>query len=405
MNNALPLDGIRVVDLSHSWAAPHCGRLLADFGAEVIKVEYVRRLCLLRGAKKEGQAYNTHPGWLQVNRNKRSITLDLKNESDRQILKDLVRISDIVLENSRTGVLDKLGVGYQELKQVKNDLIMISMTAFGNTGPYASFAGYGAIMESVGGIQSLTAYDKGAKPSRVKELDVTNGIAGASAVMTALLHRQRTGEGQYIDLSQMETATHGLIGEHLLEYAMKGTQTLPLGNRHRKHAPQGCYRCAGEDKWVTVTVRSDGEWQSLCEIMQRPEWLSDDRFATTKSRIENHDILDSLIEEWTKDRTNHEVMHLLQSCGIPAGAVLDVSELAGDMHLQKRNYFMKEESGSGRMFMGMPFRLSKADARVVSHGPELGRDNEYVFCTLLGRPHSELKPVDESSIATAFDAE
>lgn len=403
--NDLPLKRIRVIDLSHSWAAPHCARILADFGAEVIKVEYVRRLCLLRGSKKEDQTYNSHPGWLQVNRNKHSITLDLKIENDREILRDLIKISDVIISNSRTGVVDRLGFGYLDLIKIKNDLIVLSMAAFGNTGPYASYAGYGAIFEALSGIQSLTAYQMGKKPARIKELDITNGLAGASAVMTALLHRQKTGEGQYIDLSQFEAATHGLIGEHLLEYVMNGNQTYPLGNRHWKFAPQGCYRCKGDDKWVVLTVRSDGEWCGFCAVVGHPEWVSDPQFAASESRMDNHDLLDRMIEEWTVQYTHYEVMQKLQKAGISSGSVLDVAEISSDPHLKDREYFMERVNGSEKRFMGMPFKLSKGAGKVRWTGPKLGEHNENVICELLGRSKDEIRPVLEEEIRTAYDPE
>ena len=405
MKNNLPLKGVRIVDLSHSWAAPHCARILADFGAEVIKVEYIRRLCLLRGARKESQIYNSHPGWLQVNRNKYSITLDLKDDGDREVLTDLIRTSDVLIENSRTGVMDKMGFGYADVINIKKDLIVLSMSSFGNTGPYAYYAGYGAIFEAVGGIQSLTAYDSNSRPYRIKEMDVTNGLAGASAVMTALVHRQRTGQSQYIDLSQLEASTHTTIGEHLLEYAMNSQQTLPLGNRHWKFAPQGCYRCKGDDKWVALTVRSEQEWERFCDILEHPEWKKDRRFASMPDRIANHDDLDGLIEGWTKERNHFEVMGLLQEKNIPAGAVLDVEELSNDRHLQERGYFVREAEGSHMLFMGMPFILSRGAGEVRRRGPDLGQHNEYVIGELLGRSKDEVKPLREDEIGTAFDPE
>jgi crotonobetainyl-CoA:carnitine CoA-transferase CaiB-like acyl-CoA transferase len=377
--------------------------MLADFGAEVIKVEYVRRLCLLRGGRKDDRAYDKHPGWLQVNRNKLSVTLDLEVEKDREVYRDLVKTSDVLIENARTGVMDKLGFGYEDLTKIKKDLIVLSMTAFGNTGPYSSYAGYGAIFEAVGGIQSLTAYEKGEKPSRIKELDITNGLAGACACQTALLYRQRTGRGQYIDMSQLEAATHALAGEHMLEYMMNGTGSLPIGNHHRIFAPQGCYRCKGEDKWVTITVRSDEEWQSLCDVLDHPEWASDARFLTAEARMKNHAEIDRMIEDWTISHVHHDVMNLLQDGGIPAGAVLNTEEIKNDRHLKERNYFIREESSPGSLFMGLPFKFSSGAGRIKWHGPALGQHNKQVLCELLGRPGEAVEPVHEEEILTAFD--
>ncbi|MDW7772820.1 MAG: CoA transferase [Desulfobulbaceae bacterium] len=401
----LPLTGIRIIDLSHSWAAPHCSRILADFGAEVIKVEYPRRLCILRGAKKINRNYDSQPAWHQVNRNKLGITLDLKVAGDRDAFVDLVKISDVVVENSRTMVSDCLGFGYSDLTKLKKDIIMVSMSAFGHSGPFSNFVGYGAVFEAVSGIQSLTAYKVGEKPQRIREMDVTNGIAGAGAVMTALIHRQMTGQGQHIDISQLETATHAAIGEHLLEYAANGTQIGPTGNRHRYYAPQGCYQCRGNDKWVVITVRTKQEWQRLCQVMEHPEWITDSRFIDSNSRHIHHDILDRFIEEWTSQRNHYEVMHILQGAFIPAGAVLDLQELKKDPHLRARKYFREETTGSSRTFMGVPFRLSGTVGLPLNRGPDLGGDNEYVSREILGHEENEGIIRNDSEIGTAYDPE
>jgi crotonobetainyl-CoA:carnitine CoA-transferase CaiB-like acyl-CoA transferase len=398
-----PLDGIRVIDISHSWAAPHCARILGDYGAEVIKVEYPRRLCLLRGARKEARAYDRHPAWFQVNRNKLSLTLNLKKEKDREVLRDLVRISDVFVENSRPGVMERLGFGYQDLVKIREELIVLSMSGFGNTGPYSSYSGYGAIFEAVGGIQGLTAYKRGERPFRIREVDVINGAAGACAVMTALLHRQITGRGQYIDLSQLETATHATIGEHLLEFAMNGHQTLPQGNRHWKFAPQGCYPCKGDDRWVTITVRSDDEWTRFCEVLGRPDLSADSRFATTEGRRKNHDEVDQLVASWSLSQERDEAVDRLQKAGIAAGAVLDVAEICEDPHWRVRNYFINSVKGSESRFPGLPFKLSEGQGCVRFRGPDLGQHNGYIVREILGRTLELENAVEEDGIGTAFD--
>ena len=401
----LPLEGMRVADLTHDWSGPHCTRILADFGAEVIRIEYVRRLGLFRGGKTENQNYNKQPTWFQVNRNKYAITLDLKCEKEREIFADLVKTADVLVENGRTGVMDRLGLGYEDLSRIKPDLIMLSMPAYGNSGPYACYPAYGAALEVMSGIQNLTAYGENEKPQRIREMDVINGIGGACAVMTALLHRQRTGQGQHVDFSQMELPTHALIGEHLLEYVMNNAHVPPLGNRHRHYAPQGCYRCKGDDKWVTLTVRSEQEWQRFCDALDHPEWMNDARFASRLSRIENHDELDRLIEGWTFKHTHYEAMEILQSHGIPSGAVLDVAEISSDPHLKERDYFVNEVSGSDKPFMGMPFRVTEGTGKVRWRGPDLGQHNKYVLCELLGRSQDEVKPIREEEIGFAYDPE
>jgi crotonobetainyl-CoA:carnitine CoA-transferase CaiB-like acyl-CoA transferase len=400
----LPLGGIRIVDLTHDWAGPHASRLLADFGAEVIKVEYSRRMDGMRGARLEGQAYNHHPRWLEINRNKLSIILDLKQPRDVEAFKDLVRVSDVVVENSRVGVMAGFGLGYEVLRRVKPDIILVSMSAFGRTGPEASYAGYGGCIEPLSGVQTLTGYDKESRPVRIREMDVTNGVVGACAVMTALIYRQQTGKGQWIDVSQLEAATSGLAGEHFLAYAMSGIQTLPMGNRHPYYAPQGCYPCQGEDKWVAIVIRSDEEWQRLCELMERQDLKADTRFATRFGRAQNHDEVDQAIASWTRGHTHQGVMELLQQGGIAAGAVLDVEEISRDPHLEARGFFRSARDGSGR-FPGMPFVLAESPGEVRRRGPHLGEHNEHVLCALLGWSKDQVVTPAPHTIGTAFDIE
>jgi len=401
----LPFTGLRILDFTHTWAAPIAGRILGDFGAEVIKVEYIPRLDFVRGARKKDQLYNHHPRWHQVNRNKRSITLDLHREEDLAAFKDLVKLSDVVLNNARPSVMERFGLTYVELKHIKEDIIFVTMTAFGATGPYAGYGGYGATIEALSGMQELTAYERDGKRYRIREMDVTNGLVGACAVMTALIHRQRTGEGQYVDVSQMEAGTYGLIGEHLLEYCMNGYQTLPLGNRHPVYAPQGCYRCKDDDTWITITVRTEDEWRRLCEVIEQPDWKSDARVGDAAGRKTRHDELDAGIEAWTEKRTSYDAMHIFQQAGIPAGAVLKNQDLVRDPHLEARHYFITPENGSSKRYPGMIARLSEGGGRMQRQGPDLGEGNPYVLCDLLGRPKEFIRPIREEDIGTSFDPE
>lgn len=401
--NERPLEGVRVVDFTHDWAGPFSTRILGDFGAEVIKVEYAKRMCPFRGGRLENRMYNRHPRWHQINRNKLSVTLDLHVPADRQAFKDLLGNSDILVNNSRPGVLEKLGLSYPHLRKLKPDLIFVSLSAFGASGPYATFSGYGGTIEPMSGLSELTAYEKSGQRYRLKEMDIFNGLMAASAIMTALVYRQRTGQGQHVDLSQMETAIHGLMGEHLLEYTMHGTQTLPMGNRHRWYAPQGCYRCKGDDKWVVLTIRTNEEWKALCDVMGHSKWASDPRYSTMEGRFERHDELDRGVEEWTIQYTHYEVMEMLQKRGIPAGAVLDVSELCRDQHLKERQYFVGTSDGSKELFPGFLFRLSRGAGGILRRGPDLGEHNKDVLCGMLGGAEEQVKPVKEDEIGTAFD--
>jgi len=359
----------------------------------------------MRGAFKENQAYNRHPRWFQLNRNKLSLTLDLRDARDHEAFCDLVKISDIVVESSRAGVLESLGIGYPVLRKIRPDIILVSMSACGHTGPESSYGGYGGGIEAISGVQVLTAYNKGEKPHRIKEVDVTNGLMGACAIITALLYRQRSGRGQFVDLSQIEASTMTLAGEHLLEYSMNGLQTLPLGNRHCHYAPQGCYRCKGNDKWVTLVVRTEEEWRALCEVMGDAGLVHDPRFSSAHARASAHDELDPIIEHWTQEHSHIQAMELLQKAGVCAGAVLNVAELAMDADIRE-NYLECLEEGETKLpFPGFSFNLSTVSPEIRRKGPLLGQDNEYVLCELLGRPRADLKPLSEDQIGTAYDIE
>ncbi|MDI9640824.1 CoA transferase [Oscillatoria amoena NRMC-F 0135] len=395
-----PLQGIRIVDFTHDWAGPHATRLLADYGAQTIKIEYPPRLDGMRGAYLDRK--NRHPRWWQMNRNKASITLDLHQPEQVEAAKELIRQSDIVVDNSRPGVMAGWGLGYEVLKELRPDIILVSMSAFGATGPESQYAGYGGCIEALSGLQGLTAYSRQGDAMRVREMDVTNGIMGACAAMTALIYRQQTGEGQWVDLSQREACTW-LMGEHLLEFVLNGTQTLPIGNRHPVYN-QGCYRALGEDRWLVLTLRSDEEWQRFCQVCGHPEWSDDPRFKGRRDRHQHHDELDGLIESWTSTQTAPAAMQQLQAARLAAGMVQDVSTLAQDEHLQQRQWF-QTAIAEGGTYPGFPFRFAKGGGILHRRGPDLGADNQAILCDLLGKPASFLPALDDEYLGTAFDLE
>ncbi len=399
-----PLAGVRVIDLGHDWACPHAARVLADFGADVIKVEYPRRLDGMRGATTAGDAHNRRPRFHQLNRNKRSVRLDLDRREDGEAFADLVRCADVLVSNARAGVLERWGFGWAALQALRPDLVVLSMTAFGETGPEASYAGYGGTIEALSGIQALTAYAPDGMPKRIREMDVTNGVLGACAVATALVDRQRTGHGRWIDFSELEAATSGLVGEHFLALMVNGMAPAPTGNRRPGFAPHGCYRAAGDDRWVVIAVADDAEWAALCGVLGRPEWLTDPRFATREGRSRHQDVLDAEIEKWTAARPDREITAALQAAGVAAGPVLDARDLADDPHLAARGFFVDAGDGSG-CFPGFPFQLEAGGGAVRRRGPDLGADDVAVRVHVLGRPAGEIAPLDPERLGTAFDVE
>ncbi|MBI4497543.1 MAG: CoA transferase [Chloroflexi bacterium] len=398
----LPLQGIRVLDLTQIWAGPRAIKLLADMGAETIKVEYWARM--EPGSVRPEQSAE-RPGrrggsFEQLHRNKYSITVDLKHPAGAQLFHDLVGVSDVVADNFSRGVLDRLGLGYAQLSAINPALIMLSMPIVGQTGPERDYIGFGVTMEQISGQLSLTGYPGGMPmKSGTNHGDPTNGVHAAAALMTALLYRARTGKGQFIDYSHLESAVP-LIGEAILDYTMNGRVGEPQGNRDAFMAPHGCYRCQGEDQWVAIAVEDEAQWRALCRCIGQPDLADDPRFADHLSRYRHQDALTPLIEAWTTQYDHYQAMHRLQAAGVPAGAVLDTLEVFQDPHLQARGYFETLEHpdiGSYR-YMGIVPKLSKTPGHIRFPAPRLGQHNHAVFGNVLGLSLEEIQHLEEQGV-------
>ena len=397
--NPLPLEGIRIIDLSMIWAGPHCTRLLADMGAEVIKVESVTRLDPTRGPvrPRDGRRiypggdpgekpYNRSGGFHQLHRNKLGITLNLKTEEGVSLFKQLASVSDVVIDNFSLGVMKSFGLDYDTLKTERPDIIVISMPAFGNTGPDRSYVGFGVTIEPMAGVSHLTGYE-GAYPMRSggNHADPVNGLHAAGAVLAALWSRRSTGRGQFVDFSHLESMT-SLIGEDMIGYSLSGRFRDRTGNRHSSAAPQGCYRCEGDDEWIAISVGSDEQWERLCGLMGRPE-LAEGELAGYAGRRRRHDELDAAINGWTANRNKHELMALLQSEGVAAGAVQQIGEAAKDPQHEHEGYFQLQQypgDAGSHLHPGLPFTLSDTPMGLRSAAPDLGQHNRRTLVELLG---------------------
>jgi crotonobetainyl-CoA:carnitine CoA-transferase CaiB-like acyl-CoA transferase len=379
-------------------------------GAEVIKVESIQRLDVLRGsyaeAERGGEFWERSPLWTPINYDKLDVTLNLNHPKGVEIFKRLVKISDIVAENYTPRVMKNFGLDYPVLKEVNPRIIMISLPAHGMTGPWKDYPGFAQSIEQMSGIPQLTGYPDGLpKMSGADLSDPIAGLNGMGAVLIALLYRQMTGKGQYIDLSQTE-ATTCMIGDAIVDYTMNKRCQPRRGNRHPFMAPHGFYRCKGDDLWVGIAVSSDEEWSQLCEVMGNPAWCKDEKFGDSLSRWHNQDELDKLIEEWTSQHDHYEVMNTLQKVGIAAGAVLTSAEFLSDPHLQERGTFQVVD----RAVVGphpysvasAPMRLSKSVTAIRRPAPLLGEHNDYVLGEILGMSKEEIQNlVDEQIIGTA----
>ncbi len=405
MPNNLPLSGIRVADFTWVWAGPFGTMQLAHLGAEVIRVESQSRVCVTRRLPPfaDGQAGPNRSGYYnQYNQGKASLCLNLKKPEGLEIAKKLVSVSDIVAENFAAGVMDKMGLGYEVLRQIKPNIVMIAMSGYGASGPESAYVSYGPAQVPMSGLSSLTGFP-GFPPMHVgfSYGDPNGGLHGAFAVLAALLHRARTGEGQYIDLSQWETSV-AVLGEGMMEQVMNGSQPPRLGNRDPYVAPHGLFRCQGDNRWVSIVVASEEEWQRLCTGMGRPELAPDPRFATVAARKQNEDALEAVLATWTATLTAEDVTARLQAAGVAAFPALNNKELAEDPHLHSRSFFVElphAEVGV-RQHAGVPWVFSDTPCQVQRAAPCLGQDTDEVLQKVLSFSAEEVAVLRERGVLT-----
>jgi crotonobetainyl-CoA:carnitine CoA-transferase CaiB-like acyl-CoA transferase len=384
--NMKPLTGLRVLDFTWMLAGPYATRIFGDFGAEVIKVQSKKTA---QGAESNLTGYfNT---W---NRNKRSITLDLNHPEAREMVLKLTAKSDVVIENFSPRVMPNWGLDYAKLKEVKPDLIMLSMSAMGQGGPWKDYVGFAPTLHALSGLTSLTSFEKDAPIGPgYAYADIVAGLYAALAVLAALEFRDRTGQGQYIDLSEYE-AICTLMGPSLLDALLNDKEILPEGNcpDDIAAAPYGCYPCSGTDRWCVIAVSNEEEWQSLCRALGHPDWIEEDRFATGAKRNENRKELDEFLAKWTAQYTAEEVVSLLQDAGVSSGVVQNAEDLSTDPQLLAGRFFVQlDHPVLGKTVSDRsPIRFEEDFSVGWKVAPQLGEDNRYVFLELLGLTESEL---------------
>lgn len=397
--SSLPLKGIRVLEMCHAWAGPHAGELLSDLGAEVIKVEGPEGDMMRGGANATifsgvfvdsdlgKESWNRNAIFIQLNRGKKSVALDLNIPEGKELLFKLLGAVDIFICNLAVGSVNKLGLSYDAIRKVKQDIIYVTVNAFGLTSPWAKYKVYGVVLEPLSGFFSLTGYTDDERPMRsgVDHIDPISGTHAVGAALAALLYRKKTGHGQHINLSFMESAVN-LIGPEILDYTINSRIPGPAGNRCADFAPQGCYRCRGEDQWVTIAVPTDDDWRHFCDVMGNPGLSREPRFIDGLARLKNHDELDRLIGDWTSTRDKFEVMKLFQSAGIAAGPVLDNREVLENEHLKQRGFFQNthDPAVGGYTLIGARQKMSGIRNIVSGVSPKYGEHNDYVFGQLLG---------------------
>lgn len=398
-----PLEGIRITDFTWAWAGPYATMLLAFMGAEVIKIEsrkrpdHARMRALATGPADKG--FDQSSIFNDINLNKMAITLDLTQPKAVALAKRLVGISDVVAENFRPGVMDKLGLGYDALKEVKPDIIMLSSSAMGAVGPERHYAGFAPTFAAHGGLAHLTGYPDARPVPLMGSSDLRSAATSAFAILIALYYRAQTGQGQHIDLSSTETIAV-LIGDALLDYTMNNRVRVRKGNRDEIMAPHNCYPCQGEDKWVSIAIATEEEWQGFCDALGNPPWTREEKFSDAYRRWQNQEDLDQLIGEWTINQTHYEVTERLQKAGVAAMPSFNGTELFQDPHLKERGFATEvtHPAIGKRIVVAPPWRFSTTPARISHSGPLLGEHNEYVLGDLLGMPKEEITKLEEEGV-------
>ena len=408
-----PLSTIRALELSEIWAGPFCGCLMGDMGAEIIKVESIQRIGRgpINPPSNAGGYPDDDPGndpWNRqsnfnaINRNKKSLTLDLKTEQGLNTFKDLVSQSDIVFCNYARTVMENFGLSYDEVRKIKPDIIYMLMPGYGNTGPYADYRSMGMAIDAITGHSFLRGYPDmdHSSNSLVHHPDAVAATNGVMAIASALVHRTKTGEGQFIDMSQAESfMTH--LGEIYLENQMQSFSRQRRGNRHPDFAPQGVYKCSGEDKWIAISIKSNEDWSKLKATVGNNH-LDSEAFDTLAGRQQNHDQIDKIINEWTHSQDRYDVLNRLQSDEITSGVVLDCgADSYADPHLNERDFFQIVEHPSAGIYpmTGPIFKFESSNGQVIHNpAPCLGQDNMYVLKEVLGYGNDKITQFEANEI-------
>jgi benzylsuccinate CoA-transferase BbsF subunit len=405
---ALPLEGVRIVEMGQLIAIPYAIKLLSDMGAQIIRIESCVRLENYRANSfyddnGDGEYWNRGVNFYEQNRNKLGVALDLTKARGREALIDLIALSDVFAENFTPRVVRNFGLEYGDLRAVKPDIIMVSSTGYGHTGPWSGFGAIGYGTEAASGLAHITGYRGG--PPMLPEIpyaDYTAAEHTVFAIAAALVHRARSGEGQFIDLSQTETLS-STVPEAFMDFAANSRVAERIGNGDHAFAPQGCYRCKGDDAWIAISAATDAQWSGLCEALGKPDWVSDAMFADSLSRWRHRQELDNLIGLETSAWDHRELERGLQARKVPAGAVLDGRELLFDPHLNERGFFeVVEHHPSTGMpplpYSSRPWRFSETPGRIERAAPLLGQHNRWALAEVLGMSAAGVAAMEEEGV-------
>ena len=398
-----PLSGVRVTEFTSAWAGPYATCLLGFLGAEIIKVESRKRLDHSRFTSfttaRTFSGPDESPVFNNLNLNKLSVCLNLGHPKAVEIARRLVGTSDVVVENMRPGVITRLGLGYDALREVKSDIVYLSSSACGQTGPDRGNVGYAPNFAGAAGLSHVTGYADWPPSILSGAVDLRSATTAAFAILAALLYRQRTGEGQRIDLASQE-AIAMLNADALMDFFLNQRIRTRVGNRHDTMAPHNCYRCRGDDHWISIAVDSDDEWRALCGVIGRPELLDDERFSRADARWRNQDVLDEIVAAWAATQDDYAAMHALQAAGVAATPSLSNKALFEDPHVIERQAFVQVEHPVLKhdWVVAPPWRLSETPATIRRRSPLLGEDSRAVFEELLGMSGDEIRRLEEEQV-------
>jgi benzylsuccinate CoA-transferase BbsF subunit len=394
-----PLAGLRIADFTVHAAGPFCTHMLSQMGAEVIKVETALRPDIFR---KPHAVYGRQgPATFdQVSSNKLSVRMNLKHPDGVALAKQLVTVADVAAESFRAGVMQRLGLGYDVLKSVKPDIVMVSVSSSGQTGPESHFAGYAPLFGAWGGLGYLSGHADGPPVEMRHVMDHSVGMNAALATLAALHQRRRTGRGCHVDIAAREVAS-STVGEALLA-ASAGVQINRMGNGDFRRAPHGVYPTRDPDRWLSIAVSNNAQWQSLVTLIGQPNWADDPRFASEQARHDNRAILDQALGDWTRTQNGETATSSLQRAGIAAHLSWAASDIVADPHLRQRRAILdvSETDGKIRAAVGRPARFSTDDSPGITRGtPELGGAEAYVYGDLLGLSQAKIQAlIDDQAI-------
>jgi CoA:oxalate CoA-transferase len=391
-----PLEGIRVLSFCRALSGPYASMLLGDLGAEVIKIEAPETGDFARFSSPFIGDVSSY--FLSINRGKKGITLDLKEERAREIVFDLVRKSDILMENFRPGVMDRLGFGYEKIRQHNPAIIYASISGFGQSGPYAQRPAFDMIAQGMGGVLSITG-EPGGKPVRVGYSigDIGASLFGALAILAALHERQRSGEGQHVDVSMLD-AQVALCENACTRYFATGEIPTAHGSRHPLFTPFQAFPT--RDGYIILIIMRNDQWEQFCRIAGREAWIIDEKFATLEARLAHYPEFEEEMNELMRGRTTHEWMQLFDTNGIMYGPVNNIEQVLNDPQVLARDMVLKvEHSRAGSLkVVGTPMKFSRTPCKITKASPEIGEHNEDIFLKLLGMSTDELEELRTAKI-------